>query len=423
MRKLAAVLFLIALAVVLYLVVPVLRPSGPVELPRAIDRASAMLAVVPSDAVDVLIVPGSGSTYWRLRRHPIFAEAIRQQERQGELRLLPWLLGNTPVVLWRSNDDSGLVAEADGIRRLLFRVLGWRSDARIEGELILRGRGGAGFPLPTLPPSGSGHLFVLHRLAGSPFPPLDRPALTAVSIGDRIDVHSQSLRRPGATEAFEAEMARLPRNAILSAAFASPPELIRRIEQTLPVQISPLLEQGGKLALYRLHDERLLPRPRGVVVLPVSDQTFPVLRRRLESLSPELPFRIAEESRRAVMGQEVVRRESFGFTLEYTRRGDELLVAFDKSSLEMFLADDITVVTAGAEPVVWCLRLDVQQLLPALERMQEHAGLRLLLPELGRAIDQFDQTIRPLKGAGEIVAVKRLGSESERLEVTIRAPK
>lgn len=374
-------LLLIALAVVLYVAVPVLGPFRTSRLSQAIDRVAPMLAVVPDDAGDVLIVPSCGPAYWRLRRHPVFARAVRDWNSS----YLPWLLGGAPAILWRGDEDGGLIADPDPLRELLIRLFGHGTEARIENGLLIRGRSGSGFPMPSAPPPVSGHLFALHGTKGRSFPPMERPAVSTVVIDDRIDIQSRALHPAESMETLRPEMARLPRNAILSAAFASPPSLIRRIEQTLPVEISPLLQNGGTLALYRLHDERFLPRPRGVVIIPVDDRTFPELRRRLESLSPELPFRIAEQSSRTVMGQQVVRRESYGFTLEYTRRGKELLVAFDRTSLETFLGDDLTTVNGAAGTMVWCSRLDVQQLLPALERMREHMGLRLLLPELGRA--------------------------------------
>lgn len=423
-RHVAVLLILLGLVgLALYLGAPLLTKPQQLTYADALAELKPLTRLAPADASHVVLVPRAASTYWALRRHDVTAQPVRRLEDSARLRALPWLLGNTGVVVWMRRGEVGAASAPDPLRHFLVRIAGAPMGVRVHEGLALVGATQGGFAPPSESPSLVGHVFVVHnRREQRGVPPVELPAISVVTIGEKIQLLTLGVRAQRSPTLTKAEV-RLPQAAMLAAAFAAAPLLVQRAEQTLPVEISGLLEGGGVVALYELQDERFLPRPRGVLILPVNDRSFDLLRRRLEALSPKLPFGIADQSRRDVVGQTVVRRESFGFTLEYTRRGDELLVAFDRTSLERFLADTVRSVAIPAGTVEWFIRFDPRQLVPALERLREHAGLHVLLPELARPLDDFREAVQWIEQSSEVFAMKRDNGEAAVLEVTISPPK
>ena len=419
LRILAVVLSLAVIGVVAFVTLPTMSAPARVNSAEVISKHRAMIGLVPADAEDLILVPAAGSTLRLLRSNSVARDALRQLLPDAEPAALPWALGGGDLVAWRTDQDSGFIVRTDAMRRIVLPLFSRRISR--SGPYLVSGRSSGGFELPDLE-NVVGHLFIIRARGDDGFPPIPAPAITSVEMDTAIHVRavsaSDSNRSPQLSEAV-----RLPQSAILTAAFASVPELIRRMEQTLPVEVSPLMERGGMIAIYQLHDDRLMPRPRGVIVVPVTDATFPRYRRQLESLSPELPFNLSEQQQREVMGRTVVRRASIGFTLEYTRREGELIIAFDKSSIEKFLTDTVRLVEVGPGGAEWLLLLDPQRLFPALEDMRQHAGLRVLLPDLARALDQFSESVEFVRTASEVVAVKRSSNPGEELEITILSSK
>jgi hypothetical protein len=420
LRIIAVVLFLTVIGLAAFVALPTLSPPSRVNYAALITKHSAMIRLVPSDAEDVILVPSAGSTLRLLRSNSVARDALRQLLPAAESAALPWALGGGDLVAWRTDHDSGFIVRTDAMRRILLPLFSNRISR--SGEYLVSGRSSGGFELPDLE-NLLGHVFIIRARGDDGFPPLPAPVITGVEMNTAIHVRAVSARTDADRSALLSDAVRLPQSAILTAAFASVPELIRRMEQTLPVEVSPLMERGGMIAIYQLHDDRLLPRPRGVIVVPVTDATFPRYRRQLESLSPELPFNLSEQEQREVMGRTVVRRASIGFTLEYTRRDGELIIAFDKSSIEKFLTDTVRLVEVGPGGAEWLLLLDPQRLFPALEDMRQHAGLRVLLPDLARALDQFSESVEFVRTATEVVAVKRSSNPGEELEITILSSK
>jgi hypothetical protein len=419
-RVIAIVLFLAIIALATFLILPALNAPPKVSYAALIARDGSMISLVPGDAEDVILVPMAGPTLRMLRSNSVARDALRQLLPETESPMLPWAVGGGNLVAWRGDEDSGFVVRTDAIRRILLPMFSTR--IRRSGEVLVSGRSSGGFEPPVVE-DAPGHLFIIRARGEGGFPPIPAPAVTSVEMNTAIHVRAVSRKVPGDQPPLLSDAVRLPQSAILAAAFASVPDLIRRIEQTLPVEISPLMERGGMIAFYQLHDDRLLPRPRGVIVVPVSDASFPRYRRQLESLSPELPFNLSEQEQREVMGRTVVRRASIGFTLEYTRRDDELIIAFDKSSIEKFLTDTARLVDVGPGGAEWLLLLDPQRLFPALEEMRRHVGLRALLPDLARALDQFSDSVEWVRTATEVMAVKRFAESGEELEITILSSK
>lgn len=401
------VLFLVIVAIVLAL--PVLRTPVPRDYPAEMDRSAGMIRLAPPNA-DVILIPSAGATLRRLQSNKITRGAVDQIDVMRERPYLPWLIGNGDLVLWRTETESGAIANLDAPRRFLAGL----SGATVRDGFVVTGPyPGGGFRSPVIRPNLLAHAFVLRG-----------PSVSAVTIGETIAVRTVAPRDADTPpRLLRRNPVKFPDSAMVAAAFGAAPVLIRKVEETLPVEISSLLERGGVVTLYTLQDERLLPRPRGVIILPVGPSGFGPIRRRLEALSPELPFGIASESRREAHGQTVVRRESIGFTLEYTRRGDEVLVAFDKSSIEKYLADTLRQFGAEEGGAEWIVRLDPRRLVPALERVADHSGLRVLVPELGRAAEHALESLRWIEAASEVVAVKRVNDETEELDITVYAPK
>ena len=407
--RLILLVLLLLLMVAAFLALPVLRAPVARDYPAELERHAGMIRLAPPNA-DVILIPTAGPTLRRLQRHVVTRGAIEQIEVLRDRPYLPWLVGNGDVVLWRTESESGAIANLDGPRRFLAGVFG----AEVQDGLLVTGpQPGGGFRTPSIRPALSGHAFALRGRS-----------VSAITLADTIAVRTISQRDPEVeVNLLRGNPVRFPDSAMVAAAFGATPALIHKVEETLPVEISSLLQNGGVVTLYTLQDERLLPRPRGVIILPVGRGGFEPIRKRLESLSPPLPFGIASESRREVLGQTVTRRESIGFTLEYTVRGDEVLVAFDKSSIEKYLDDTLKQFSAEGGNAEWIVRLDPRQLVPALERVADHTGLRVLVPELGRAAERALESLRWIESATEIVAIKTVRGETEELEIAVYPPK
>lgn len=402
----AVLIIMVVLAVVL--AAPVLRDPSVRQFGPELDRHAAMIQRVPPGA-EVLVIPAAGPTLRRLMAHEVTSSAFNKTSLFRQQRWLPWLVGGGDVVLWRYDSDSGAIANVDGTRRFLAPLFG--ATIR-DGLLILGPETRGGYPLPSARPDLSGHLFALR--SGS---------ITAATIDDVIRVRSIAPIPANRLPTLPHNPVEFPESAMAAAAFGAAPSLVKRIEETLPVEISPLLQDGGMVALYALRDDRLLPRPRGVIVLPIGAGGFDPIRGQLEKLSPPLPFGIASESRRTNAGQEITRRESIGYTLEYTRRGDEVIVAFDKTSIERYLADGVRRVSSDAGSAEWIVRLDPRQLVPALDEVVDHAGLIFLLPDLAKASEGVLDSLRWIEGASEVIAVQRVAGQNSELDVIVNPPK
>ncbi|HEY0593833.1 MAG TPA: hypothetical protein VGF40_18825, partial [Thermoanaerobaculia bacterium] len=379
-----ALLTAIAVAIAVMLVVPRLAEPG---APRLEAEASllAMMAAAPDDFETVVAIPTFAST-WR-RFSPLIEPLLDSREDERSLAAASWLIGNAPVAIWTSGGAWGALARPDPLHRIALRIANpfVPVDLRIEGDLVRFGPEVAAASQaidPSLVRTLEGHLFILHGAKGS-YPPMERPALTALRFGDGVlRITSRGRAKDGASSAPPALLGArtLPSNALLAARFAEPPRAVLAMEKTAPIRFERLLGEGAMVALYGVEEGGLIPRPLIAFSVPADDATYRDLvgavDRAMAKGAVGLLLGPQPETTRTAGDVTITHREGLGLTLEYARRGDELLFAFDDGSVEQLLrAREISVGTGSA---IWSMRARPAELLPALEELGSSRGLRLL---------------------------------------------
>ncbi len=432
---LIAVMVLVALLGVLAAIVLSTPASSE---PVALDASSlTMLRMVPADADEITIIPSAAGLLRDLRNHPVTRDWIGDWQARNSGRMLPLLLGDADVVAWKRGEESGYVANPDGLRRILVRAwlaVGRRAEGiRVaEGLLVV----GAGATQPMPPPDLDeflalagpleGHLFFLQRESSeSPYPPIDRPTVTAASVVENdIILHSRS-RSSGTVPTQPLPIVAYPQNAMLATAAAVSPEWLERLDRVLPVKLNALLDRGAMLALYRVDEKTLVPRIEGLVILPEGSDPEQ-LRSILDSVVPRISLGgLGEvtESRRMVGGVEVTRREGFGYAIDTASHQGNVLIAFDKASMERYLADSLETLDLPSDRTVWFVRVRPTMLSNAVDQLQDRKELALLVPDVYESIGELDRWLEYLHGVSSIV-MARLGEAGyDVVTTTISAPK
>jgi hypothetical protein len=361
---------------------------------------SELLASVPASAQSFALIPSAAAVYTKLRENPITRDAVEQWSEQQRLPQ-PWMLGGADVVIWNSGEGASYAIRLDSLRALLVRMylmIGADIDGRWSGTTFL-----INAPVETaIDPAATSRLLALasglpagdilgvQRESGrSAFPPINRPAVTSIQIsGDAINLTSRAPNESTAPAA--ALQARYARSALLTAVFAAPPRMFDDLNRLLLTRISPLVRDGGGITLYDIDTGTLLPRPKGVIFLPPSDER-------------------RQELQRLV-------RDSGGLVQTGEQNG-ELLLSFDVSSLGRYAADSFDAPRWPANE--WSLRLDAQRAAPILKRLGGSMGLRLAAPRIYRAARDLGTWIGPLEHARSVDAAASANGGIEELRVAI----
>ena len=162
------------------------------------------------------------------------------------------------------------------------------------------------------------------------------------------------------------------------------------LQRILGTNVGDLLSGGGSIVLYGVDTGTLLPRPRGVISVPADDR------------------------RRAAMGDVNRAAELVGETRD---TGKELLVAFDRTSMPLYLKDAFEPATWPSN--VWAVRMDPQKLVPVLQRLGDSTGLRLASGRLHRAARDLRRWISALEKAESIEAAASETGGTAELRVRI----
>jgi hypothetical protein len=403
------VVFLLVGATVVYLIATTPKESAGVRLPLSPSQR-ALIATVPASAESFALIPNAAGLETKLRANPVTREAL-ESYRERVILPSPWMLGGADVLAWRSGKATTYFVRLDAVRSLLAhiylmvagdagstRVLINASDeqpiapAEIDSLLAL----GA-----TLPPGEA--LVVQREESRGAFPPIGRPALSVVTISPAtIDIASvgpaASAGRVEAPAGLPAPH-RYPRGAILTAAFSSPPRLMDEMNRLVGTKASGLLRDGGAVALYALDADKLLPRPREVLILPAS---------------PERRAALDQFVREAVprgLGQVI------GFHIDTAEVNGELLIAFDDDSIAKYRNDTFDAPSLSGN--TWSVRVDPQRALPMLEQVSDNPGLRLIAPRLFRSARDLGDWIEHLKSARSVEAAASTTGTAEQLRVRI----
>lgn len=386
-------------AAILFLQLTMPHRSAGVRFPLT-PAQTELLAMVPASAESFALIPTAAAVYAELRANPVTSDAVVQWADDERLPQ-PWMLGGADLLIWRSGGRSSYAIRLDAGRAALmrvYRILGGNMDVRWSGTTFLI-NAPAQSPIDSaemlrilaagsaLPP---GDAFAAQRENDrSAFPPLRRPAVTSIRISaEEIAITSHAPARPDT--AARLLNARYPRSALLAAIFARPPRVFDDLNRLLLTRVTPLVSDGGGVAIYDVDTGTLLPRPKGVIFLP------------------------ADEPRREAL--ERIVRDTAGY-VQTAEQNDELLVSFDTSSIGRFTSDSFDPPRWPAN--MWSARLDPQRLVPILKRVGGSVGLRLAAPRLHRAARELGTWIGPLQQARAIEAAASTSGGTEELRVLV----
>ncbi len=402
MRTFLIILIVLAVlvgAVTAYLVYTTPKVAHTVKFPLSQPHRH-LLTRVPASADWFALVPSAALLHAKLLANPIAREPILQWTQEHELPR-PWMLGGADLTVWKSGKTTSYALRLDRFRALFVRawlLMASNAHARWDGSTLIMHEaiGATATPselddvlrLAAALPEGD-VLVVQRESARGTFPPTARPAVTSV----RVTPHEVLLVSRAATKdtAVQREIrARFPRAAMLSATFAAPPRLLGDLNRLLGTHIDALVDEGGAIALYDVEGGTLLPRPKGVIVVPAD----PRAREQLEDIAPVV----------AVVGE--------------TRDvGDQILVSFDRSSMDLYLKDAF--LTASWPATRWALRVDPAKLIPVLRRVADSPGLRFATPRVHRAARDLRRWIDPLQHADSVEAAASVVGGVEELRVRI----
>ena len=421
------VLLLVSAAVYLFGTIP--SSVSPVALESS-PQLLAMLRLVPSDASEIFVIPQAGGVYRQLRDHPLASSLVERWATGSGMTRLPLILGSANVVAWRRNGVLSYLVAPDPFRGVLLRLYlaaNRNIDATpLAGFMLLgdpTGAGSSGQALQPLPiASGlTGQVFVFETSSSSwKYPPIGRPALSAAVIeGDKVTVTSRAAASgQGAPPA--APFLFYPEEAMLSAANASVGDWLRGLDRLLPVKLSPLLQKGALVSLYKVDKGTLLPRLRGLAIVPEGPDTDALIAL-LDSVSPRFSLGAVSGQRRTYRGVEIVRREGLGFVIEYARTAGRVLVAFDKSSIEDFVNDKLTPVVVPPGQTVWFLRIRPAPLVPVLDQLHDRQELTLLAPEIYQTIGDLQGWLEYADQAHSILMIRQIEGPWDKVTATAEA--
>ncbi len=403
MRKfilLIVILVAIVAAVVIYLAATTPGTSEGIRLPLTPDQR-ALLSSIPSDADAFALIPTASAAWKRFESNPITSEAAATWKRDAHLPR-PWMLGAADLAIWRMGDANHYAFRLDPFRAFVVRsyLLFSAAEARVVGSTFFIGPPSKGPPMadavltslldlaPTLPRADA---LVVQKGEAQMFPPIERPAVSLVRVGEReIDIVSRARNRE--PKAGPSRPVTLPRSAILSAWFGEPPRIVGDVDRLIPGKISTLLGNGGSFILYDVESGRLLPRPRGLFVVPATQDA----RKSAEKIRT-----VAE-----LIGEVEVRQ-------------DNVLIALDDRSIPAFDAEQFRALAFPATE--WALRIDPSRMVPILRKLGDNLALRFAAPRVYRSVRNLRGWIGQLERAQTIEAALAAGARVEELRVRIEA--
>lgn len=397
------ILVAFAAAVAFYLKSTTPTSSAGVRLPLTAAQRD-LLAAVPAGAETFALIPTAAVV-----RHKLFANPITRPPllEYAETHQLPrsWMMGGADLVVWRAGKETAYAIRVDPFRAAIVRLyLMFASgiDARVDAGTFLI-NAGAAEPLgperlDALLAAANGLgpadvLIVAQPNARGTFPPIGRPAVTAVNIGTR-DVTLTSVAplssASSAAVAGGATRPRFPRNALLTATFRERPRIIGDLDRLFIVRVSHLLDDGGAVVLYDVNPGTLLPRPDGLLIAKATPDNHETVRR--------------IESAVTTFGDV---RESNG----------QIFLSFDNESMQKFGSD--TFVEGQWPTTDWALRLDVKRAIPIVRKLSGSTGLRIAAPRVYRSARDLDDWLEYLDNASWAEVSHSRSAQTEELRVRV----
>jgi hypothetical protein len=420
--KLVLVIAIIIAAVAAALLFTTPSQGPGVRFPLTQDERT-LLSFVPSSADSFAIVPTAAATFAKLDANPVTRGPLDEWRSKHSMPR-PWMLGGADLVAWKAEGRTSYAVRLDPLRASLVRVFlliagdsesshSFRINETAEQPMTAEDVSVIAGLTTGLPP---GDILVVQREGGrAAFPPIARPAVSSMAISrDQIDVvshaafedryagHNDAATMPPNAPASSSmpPAPRFARGAMMSMWFSEAPRAVDDLNRLFGAKVSSLVSEGGEVVLYDIESGKLLPRPRGVFVVPADEARRDAVHH-LESLAPT----------------EV--REALGFHIDTAERGSELIVAFDRTSVPQYLKDAFAPFTWPASR--WAARVDAQHLVPVLEQLDGNLGLRIAAPRLYRSARDLERWIAALREAQSIEAADSVSGSTEELRVRIEA--
>lgn len=393
-----------------------------------LSREAALLRLAgeaPSDARQIVIVPTFGPLVRRLSNHTITSGGMDHVARRRELELAAMLIGASPVVAWEKDDAVTLVADVRGVRRALLSFAAIVSPLPVgtRGEYVTFGQAGdaAGGTSDLTIPDLSGELFVLHRGGRDRYPPLERPAVSAVTVSDdrRVRISSVARRADDAPPVAAGVPFEVAEGSMITIVFWKKHSTLKELDRFLPVNLQRMAAGGAALTIYDVETGGLLPRPRGLFAVPQTAESLEAAATLFNTaVFPELGD--TGVSSRQVGEVKIDRVKKLGATIEVARLDGRILFGFDDTSLERYLRATRT--TAKFTPdASWTVHADVAQLKPVVEKLEDHRGLRFAAPKVARSVKQTSSLLSTLPPGTLIGGSKSASGGFERVDLVIAA--
>jgi hypothetical protein len=400
MRKLLVVLLVVVLVVggtIVYLFATAPRTARPLRFPLT-ARQRAFVSLVPSSAESFAFVPSVAVVHDKLLANPVTREPLLEWTSRQPLPGA-WILGGADLLVWRTGRNTSYAVRFDRVRAVIARVwtmVAGPHDATWDGPVMLiadpQAAGSSPWDLSLTEGLAEGDALVVQK-AGSrgAFPPIGRPSASSVRItANEITLVSRARSTdPTVTTPIRATF---PAGAMLSVSFSQPPRVLGDLGRLLGTDLESLVSGGGSIALYDVDAGTLLPRPKGLLLLPADERGRAFLEqyRSVVELAGEL---------REVDGQ--------------------LAVSFDRTSLSAYINDEKV---AGTLPATrWAGRIRPHVLLPILRRLGDNPGLRLAAPRVYRSARDLRNWIGALENAETIEAAETSAGGFEELRVRIQS--
>jgi hypothetical protein len=383
-------------AVALYLVFTTPKDAPPLRAPLTASQ-QALVARVPASAEAYALIAAPAVLLGKLEANPVTSEAVTQWTAEHALPPRA-MLGAADAIVWKSGKATSYAVRFDPVRALIVHI--WTMFSSVEsqwdGRTLLIGEQSTAAlsPPPEILMAGGlppGDVLVVQRSESrGAFPPIPRPAITSVKVdAKQIDFTSRAPSKDG-NDGRNPVLHSLSTTAMMAAAFTDPPKVFGDIDRLVAADLDDLVGDGASIALYKVDTGTLLPRPFLTVVVPADDQHRETL---------------AEYTR-------VI--EMVGQTAE---RNGELVVAFDRTSVGQYLADQKAPMPWPANR--WSMRLDPERLIPVLRKVGDNPALRFATPRIHRGARDLRRWMGALQQARSIEAAASAGGGFEELRVRV----
>lgn len=406
MRTFIIILCILAAAVValgVYLAVTTPKEAAALTFPLTAAQQQ-LLAHVPAEAEAYGLVPAPVVLLRQLLENPVTRDAVTAWTDEHPLPPAA-MLGGADAAVWRVGKTTSYAVRFDPVRALIVRTWTMFStvDAHWAGRTLIVNCAActAGSPPPEVSATqglaltfkaGADAFVVQRQESRGAFPPIGRPALTAVHIDAKtIELTSRAAAKVGEGAARNPVLRPdLPRSAMLSVAFTDPPRLLGDFDRLVATDVDALVGDGGTIALYNVDSGTLLPRPFMAIVVPANDASRAAVAKYGGVLN--------------LVGQSV---ESKG----------ELVVSFDRNTAGLYIKD-------GRAPVPWpanrwAMRIDPARLMPVLRKAGDNPAVRFAAPRIHRGARDLRRWMGALDHAESVEAAGSVSGGFEELRVRV----